>query len=470
MALAGEATRAALRKAGARPLLFDLDGNARTGEEIAERVERLASALARRGLTGRKIGLWYQNGFAEFEAYLAVEWIGATRVPLDPGAAPGEAQAVFDAAGVDEVLADASQAPRLAGGALVHDETEPLHDDHALEPVEVDASSTLHLYPRMASGGELFGVPISYGNWDANLRLNESLFRSGRYGPGFADDECFVTAQQLMHGTGPIGSFPFLRMGLPQVILEQFSAEAVIEACDRYKATATFFVPGMLTRLVDACGEDRLPSLRHVLYGGAPISVEDIRKAVGALGPVLTQLYGRFEGGWPLAVLGVDDHAAIAAGDDQLAASCGKSIPEVEIRLRPVSQTPDEGELWVRSDMVVDEYADLQGWCALGDLALLDARGYLFLRGRLDRMINTGSYHVYPDDVEEAISAVPGVGAVHVTGEPDPKWGQAVIAYVVIDDEADPEDLVGRIQSELPTRLARYKIPQAVRIVDTLPK
>ena len=118
----------------------------------------------------------------------------------------------------------------------------------------------------------------------------------------------------------------------------------------------------------------------------------------------------------------------------------------------------------------LESRADLQGWCALGDLALLDGRGYLYLRGRLDRMINTGSYHVYPDDVEEAISAVPGVGAVHVTGEPDPKWGQAVIAYVVIDDEADPEDLVGRIQSELPTRLARYKIPQAVRIVDTLPK
>ena len=468
MAPAGEATAAALRRAGARPLLLDLEGEHRTGDEIAERVERVASALAQRRLAGRRIGLWYGNGFAAVEAFLAVERIGGTRVPVDPGAATAEAQAVFDAAGVDAVLASAALAPRLAGDPLVHDDDAPLADPRALEPVPEDPDATLHLYPRMASGGELFGVPIAYRNWEANLRVNEALFRSGRYGPGFDDDERFVTAQQLMHGTGPIGSFPFLRMGLPQIVLERFAADDVLEACERLGATATFFVPGMLTRLADASrGRRGAPRLRRVLYGGAPISVDEIRDAVDRLGPVLTQLYGRFEGGWPLATLDVDDHAAIASGDDELGRSCGRPIAEVEVRLRPVAGTPEGGELQVRSDMVVADYADPDGWCALGDLAARDERGYISLRGRLDGMINTGSYHVYPDEVEEAIGAVDGVREVRVVGEPDPTWGQAVTAYVVAADDHD-DDLGARIDEQLPRRLAKYKIPKAVHVVPAL--
>ena len=71
-------------------------------------------------------------------------------------------------------------------------------------------------------------------------------------------------------------------------------------------------------------------------------------------------------------------------------------------------QPPGRGELCVRGDAVVAEYADPDGWCALGDIAWLDKAGYLYLGGRLDGMINTGSYHVYPREVEEAIAAVPG--------------------------------------------------------------
>jgi acyl-CoA synthetase (AMP-forming)/AMP-acid ligase II len=226
----------------------------------------------------------------------------------------------------------------------------------------------------------------------------------------------------------------------------------------------------MLTRVVEAVAARARPvGLRRVLYGGAPISAEEIRASVSALGPVLTQLYGRFEGGWPLATLDIDDHAAIATGDDHRARSCGRAVAEVEVRLRPVSTVPDGGELCVRSDMVVPEYADPEGWCALGDLAVVDGDGYLFLRGRLDRMINTGSYHVYPDEIEEAIAALSGVTAVRVVGEPDPTWGQVVTAYVVARDAAEAGTLIAGIEAALPLRLARYKLPKRIRVVDALP-
>ena len=119
--------------------------------------------------------------------------------------------------------------------------------------------------------------------------------------------------------------------------------------------------------------------------------------------------------------------------------------------------------------MVSPDYADPEGWCALGDVAYLDPGGYVHLAGRLDGMINTGSYHVYPGQVAEAIGAVSGVADVQVVGEPDPVWGEAVTAYVVPDDPTLWDDLIQRLGAELPTKLARYKIPKRYHQVAQLP-
>jgi len=470
MTIAGAASRAALRAAGERVLLVEADGPSRTGRVLEARVQALARALVDRGLGGQRIGLWYWNSAAAVEAHLAVEWVAATRVPVDPGAPAAEAQAVFAAAGVEAVLVDGAH--QELTGALLHDEEEPLAAPGSLRAMPVPPDRTALLYPRMAAAGGLLAVPISYANWEANIRLNTRLYRSGAYGPGFGDDERFLTAQQLPHGTGILGSFPFLHLSLPQVLLRRFDADAFIDAACRHQATATFFVPGMVTRLADALERSErtvVPPLRRLLYGGAPIGLDDLTGAIERIGPVLIQLYGRFEGGWPLAVLGIDDHARIAAGDTALAASCGRPVDKVELRMRPVpGQPPGRGELSVRGPTVVAEYADPDGWCALGDVAWLDEAGYLHLGGRLDGMINTGSYHVYPREVEEAIAAVPGVRSTLVRGEPDLIWGEAVTAYVVPEDPATVEQLTGRIRRALEGRLARYKLPKRLHLVGSL--
>jgi acyl-CoA synthetase (AMP-forming)/AMP-acid ligase II len=466
MTIAGAASRAALRAAGERVLLVEADGPSRTGRELEARVQ----ALVDRGLAGRRIGLWYWNSAAGVEAHPAVEWVAAIRVPVDPGAPAAEAQAVFAAAEVEAVLVDGAH--QQLAGALLHDEEESLAAPGSLEAMPVPPDRTALLYPRMAAAGGLLAVPISYANWAANIRLNTSLYRSGAYGPGFGDDERFLTAQQLPHGTGILGSFPFLHMGLPQVLLRRFDADAFVDAALRHRATATFFVPGMVTRLADALersGRTAVPPLRRLLYGGAPIALDDLVRAVERIGSVLVQVYGRFEGGWPLAVLGVDDHARIAAGDTALAASCGRPVDGIEFRVRSVpGQPPGRGELSVRGATVVAEYADPDGWCALGDVAWLDEAGYLYLGGRLDGMINTGSYHVYPREVEEAIAAVPGVRGALVRGEPDPTWGEAVTAYVIPEDPASGEQLTERIRRALEARLARYKLPKRLHLVGSL--
>jgi fatty-acyl-CoA synthase len=469
--IAGQATRQAIASAGDRVLLIRADGHRMTGTELQARTQALAQALRRHGLAGQRIGLWSQNSAAAIEAHLATEWIGATRVPVDPGAPAAEAAAVFSAADVAGVVTDAGHSAQAPAGALVHDDDGPLSAPGSLPDQEVDPDATHLLYPRMAAKDQFLAVPISYANWAACLSINAELYRTGAYGGRFGDGECFLTTQQIMHGTGMLGTFPFLCMGLPQVVLPRFDASAVLEAAIRYRATATFFVPGMVTRLADAVADSGIVGpgpLRRIIYGGAPMPAADLIRAIEILGPTLIQVYGRFEGGWPLTILDPADHAELAAGRSRHAGSCGRAIPRTELRIRPTpGQQPGWGELCVRNGMVVCDWADPDGWCGLGDLARLDDDGYLYLGARLDGMINTGSYHVYPGEVEEAVAALPGVEAVLVRGESDPRWGHAVTAYVVPGPQA-PADLAARIRADLRTRLAAYKIPKRVIIVPGL--
>lgn len=454
-------TSEALAAAGDTVLLLDTHGRTRTGSELLESVGRVAGALHEAGLSECAIGYWYANSIAAFEAALAIEWLGGTRVPVDPGAAVAEARAVWSAAAVTGVIADAARAARGVQVDVIHDVDSPA-DGAAREPLEyVPGDRTYLLYPRAVQSGELLAVPISYRNWEATMTLNTTLYRSGAYGPAFGDDECFLTVQQLMHGTGLVGSFPFLRMGLPQCVVDRFDAGEVLDLIEDKAITSTMMVTAMVERLYEELYERprRLGGLRRLLYGGAPMPAKRLTRVSALMPDVLVQIYGRLEGGWPLAILDQQAHAAITDGDPR-ATSCGRPVPGLELALRR------GGEVAVRSDMVVKEYADPDGWCGLGDVGALED-GYLYLRGRLDRMINTG-YHVYPSEVEGVIREIDEVEDVVVHGEPDPKWGQRVVA-VVAAREADPDALTARIEAHVRSRLAGYKVPRKYTVVGQLP-
>jgi acyl-CoA synthetase (AMP-forming)/AMP-acid ligase II len=472
------ALRALLLEESDRPALLDEAGRVRSRGELVARVDRLAGTLAAEGLAGEPVGVWYSNRIAAFEAYLAVEWVGATRLVMDPATAPAEARAMLEAAQARFAIADRAHAALLRCPTIVHDDdSEP--DGRPREPdLAVPADRPLHLYPRGVQAGELHAVPISYGNWTQTIALNCRLYRSGAYGAGWREhDETLLTLQQLLHGTALVGSFPFLWMGRPQVLVERFDPARVPELIERFAVTATGMTSGMLaalTRALEDAGAPRAGGLRRLVYGGAPLSLEQMRRAHATLGPVLVQIYGRLEGGWPLAILDQGDHAAILAGERRRAGSCGRPVgAPVELRLRPVAgEQAGVGELCTRSAMVVQEYADPDGWCALGDLASFDADGYLHLCGRLDDMINTG-YHVYPQQIEEALRAIPRVAAARVRGEPDERRGEAIVAYVV-GARASAAAEAGALDSEelrarLRETLAPYKIPHRIELVSRLP-
>ena len=304
-----------------RPILWMAGGASRTRELLDERVDGLARALAAHGLSGRRVGLWFQNSFAVVEAHLAIERIGATRVPVDPAAAVSEATAVFEAARVDAILTD--PAHELPDG-LVHADDVPLTAGAEFEPPAIPGDRVLHLFPRSVEQGELRGVPITYANWEARLQASEAIFRRGGYGAPLTDDDVFLTCQQVMHGTSIVGTFPFLRLGLGQVLLERFDAETARAAIAEHRVTTTFMVPGMVTRLVQAGGAD---GLRRLLYGGAPFPRDELLRAIEVFGDALVQLYGHWAGAWPVSVLSGEDHLRILRTDTPIVASCGKPVP-----------------------------------------------------------------------------------------------------------------------------------------------
>lgn len=459
--------REVLLRAGDTVLIKEMGGPSVRGGELVNHIGQLAGALTDRGLAGARIGLWHTNSVAACEAALAVTWIGGTRVPVDPNATAEEADRIWKAAGADARLTDLEHAPLAADGALVHDNQQPLAGP-AASPVTPDPDAVCVLYPRGVRAGELIGVPLSYRNWYATMRLNCDLYRDGTYGPGFdPQTEVYLTAQQIMHGTGQMGTFPFLHMGLPQVILRTYTAPDVLAAIHHEKVTATVVPTLMLQRIAQHIEESGAGtgSLRRIVYGGAPIAPSLLRQLCQALPGMLTQVFGRVEGGWPMAVLSVDDHTRIADGDQQLAGSCGRPLPEAgDLMIRT------NGEVAVRSAMTSRQFADPDGWCGLGDRGEI-RDGYLYLTGRLDRQINTG-YHVYPGEIEDALKTLPQVADAYVCGQPDDRYGEQIIAYIVLTTTphgTTTTDPTSAIDAGLRVKLATYKIPRHYHIVSQLP-
>lgn len=454
--IAGEGMRTALRAAASTDLVHDR-GTWRTGAELDAAIGALAARLVDRVGLGGSVGIWTWNGAEAIVAHLAAERAGLNRVPVDPASPAPEAQAIYAAAGVGLVLVDDEHALDTVATEQLGPGVWAGGTDVA--PVEVDADATASTVVRGMTDHGLFAIPMSFGNWEAHMRLALQLLGSGVYGRQ-DDRPCFLTVQQFMYGSGLVGTFPFLRAGLPQVVLRTFDAEAVAAAVTTFDATATFMVPGMVTRLAGAVGTPREGWRLHILYGGAPVPVADLRAAMAVLGTNLTQLYGRFEGGWPITVLDAGDHRRIADGDDDLATSCGRVVEGVEVDLRDAAGGQ---ELRVRSGCVSPAFRDPDGWCALGDLVTVDADGYYRLHGRVDGMINTGSFHVYPDEVVAAIrSTFPAVTEAEVVAVPDPRWGQAVCANLRWAPGSQPPP-DGEFRNLLATRLAKYKVPTLIR-------
>jgi acyl-CoA synthetase (AMP-forming)/AMP-acid ligase II len=271
--------------------------------------------------------------------------------------------------------------------------------------------------------------------------------------------------------------------GRRTVILDRFDAGDWLDTVRAENVTNALVVPTMLARIVEYEGDQSVPTLRALAYGGAPMPARVIENAL-ALWPEVgfVNAYGLTETSSTIAVLGPEEHReAAASADPRIRArltSAGRVIPTIELRI--LDSSGDElppgavGRICVRGEQVSAEYdrtgmaVDENGFFDTRDEGSVDQDGFLFIGGRADDTIIRGGENIAPAEIESVILEDPAVLDVAVIGVSDEEWGQRIEAAVVPvpGHSVDPEALRELVRG----RLRGSKTPDRVHIVERLPR
>ncbi|MET4428084.1 class I adenylate-forming enzyme family protein [Mycolicibacterium sp. 624] len=291
--------------------------------------------------------------------------------------------------------------------------------------------------------------------------------------PSLSPDDVVLAVAPMTHFGGSIGLDSAV-CGAATVTMSKFDPHAVLNAIDSFGVTVLPLAPVMLERITRAAVESHwVPAgLRAIPYGGSPISIDALRLAHNTFPGTLVQFYGLAEALAPLTVLTPEDHSTT---DPDRLSSAGRVCRGVELRVV-------DGEVIVRADTVMPEYwnragltAEVlsDGWFRTGDLARVDRDGYVHLLGRSTDVIVSGGFNVHPAEVECVLTALDDVREAAVLGLPHPVWGEGVTAAVVLEPASrglDPQSLSDRIAAACARRIAGYKKPVTVHVVDELPR
>jgi acyl-CoA synthetase (AMP-forming)/AMP-acid ligase II len=290
-------------------------------------------------------------------------------------------------------------------------------------------------------------------------------------------DDVNLIAAPLTHGASCF-VLPILAVGGRHVMLEEPKPGRVLDAIEAHGVTTMYAPPTLIYGMMgDPAAERRnYATLRHLIYSAAPMRPDQIRSAQRIFGPVVETAYGQVEAPQIITAM----RAADLQHDENLA-SIGRPSPVAEVgimaptgELLPNGET---GEIVVRGPLVMNGYLDrpdltartiVDGWLHTGDLGMVDGRGYVYIRGRLRELINTGGFKVFPGDVEAVLARHPAVAECSVFGVPDKKWGEAVHAAVRFSDgvTVSAEELIAFVKAEL----GSVKAPKAVHFVAELPR
>jgi long-chain acyl-CoA synthetase len=291
--------------------------------------------------------------------------------------------------------------------------------------------------------------------------------------------DAILHAAPMSHGSGLYIMPHVARLGV-HVVPESgvFEPHEVFALVNAWPRASMFAAPTMIKRLVACNAECRAENIRTVIWGGAPMYVEDALAALDRFGPRLAQIYGQGESPMTITTLSKEDIADRNAPRwRERLASAGKPYACVEVMIADEQDLPvpagEPGEILCRGDVVMPGYwrnrgataATLRGgWLHTGDIGTFDEEGYLHLKDRSKDLIISGGANIYPREVEEVLLTHAQVREVSVIGRPDREWGEVVVAYVVGD--APP----GELDALCLSHIARFKRPKDYVFVDALPK
>jgi fatty-acyl-CoA synthase len=243
-----------------------------------------------------------------------------------------------------------------------------------------------------------------------------------------------------------------------------------------HRINFVFTIPTVLYTLLDHGGLDQfdLSSLETVVYGASPMSPSRIDEAQQAFGPTLLQGYGQTE------CVGMATSLLPSEHDPENRTSCGRAVAGALVDVLDEDGQPvpngTVGELCVRSRAVMSGYwkrpaetAEVlrNGWLRTGDMAYRTDAGFFHIVDRKKDMVISGGFNVYPREIEDVLADDPSVSMVAVIGVPDPKWGEAVKAFVVPRPGATPD--TAALMASVKRRKGPHHAPKSIEVVDQLP-
>lgn len=304
---------------------------------------------------------------------------------------------------------------------------------------------------------------------------------------GITKNDIGLSAAPLNHTAELHTSFlPRVQVGATNILLHHFDTKKVLHTIQTEKVSHIFAAPTMVNMLLNDKDFDEfdLSSLRLLGYGGASMAPVLIKRFLARTNAELVQMLGTTEMGPVFTVLYSDEQLSKAG-------SAGKAVMTHEVKV--VRLTEDEspthpdnectigevGEIIVRGPCMMEEYHNRKaeteealayGWYHTGDLGRIDEEGYIWVEDRMDFMINSGAENIYPREVEDSLIEHLSVDEVAVVGKPDAKWGEIVVAFVVLKEgeNVTAEELDQFLIKH--DKLASYKRPREYNFVDSLPK
>ncbi|HWI43057.1 MAG TPA: long-chain-fatty-acid--CoA ligase [Nocardioides sp.] len=305
-------------------------------------------------------------------------------------------------------------------------------------------------------------------------------------GWGFDPGDKSMVSMPLFHVGGSSYVLFGIHDGVPTVMTREPDAASLVGAI-LAGANRTFLVPAVLAQVLQA-GGDAMKLFGHLktyTYGAAPMPPPLLRAAMEAWPETdFLQVYGLTEVAGVATHLLPEEHRAAIAGDHpERLVSAGRPIPECEVRvvdpatLRDLP-TGESGEIWMRTPQLMKGYWNKpeataeaiteDGWFRTGDIGHLDEGGFLYVSDRLKDMIITGGENVYSPEVERVLAEHPAVLEVAVIGVPDDRWGESVKAVVALKPGAEASEV--ELIEFTRERLAKFKAPRSVDVVEALPR
>ena len=456
-------------------------------EELADRIDRFASALTERGVAKGDRVAYLGNNHPDFlTTFFACGMLGAIFVPLNTRLAPRELEYMIDDCGA-RLLVTHQEVRELARAAawssaierrIVVDGPAEVPAVESFEEVVAAASdrppiATVDLDdPAMilyTSGttGRPKGAVLTHGNltWNSmNVLVDYDIS---------SDERALLIAPMFHVASLGMGALPTLLKGGTLVLQEKVDPGAVLAAVQQHGITSLSGVPTTFQMLAEHPDWDAtdLSTLRKLTCGGSSVPLRVI-EAYEKRGLSFSSGYGMTEtspGATSLPYRKAREHVGSSGlahffTDVRVVDGEGKPLPPGEVGEIEISGPNVMKAYWLRPDATRDSHRG--EWLRSGDVGTVDEEGYLTISDRVKDMIISGGENIYPAEIEQLIMEQPEIESVAVIGVADDRWGEVPLAIAVKRSEITAEDVLAHLAG----RIAKFKIPRAVRFVDELPR